>query len=299
MQRVSYDSLKVFDAAARAESFSRAADTLNLTKGAVSYQIKRLEEDLGFDVFRRIPRGVELTEKGRRLWHVSQSAFRLLDREIRELQEDRAARITIGMSTYFASRWLSPRLMRFTDAHPDIGIRLQPTNDLINLSVDQIDMAIRWGAGRWRDMQTERLFACPAFPTGGKALGYVAQHEGADAALAQGPLLHDRDGSVAWRDWHQAAGLSYQDRQAGLVIPDPNVRVQAVMDGQGIALNDSLVSAELEAGKLYRVSDVELADYGYHLAYPAGALNTAALRAFRDWIVEEGAAFAGGEGGSA
>ncbi|MEM7428976.1 MAG: LysR substrate-binding domain-containing protein [Pseudomonadota bacterium] len=289
MQRISYDGLKVFDAAARAKSFSAAADALNLTKGAVSYQIKRLEEDLGFAVFDRVPRGVELTEKGRRLWHASQSAFRGLDREIRELQEDRAARITIGMSTYFASRWLSQRLMRFTDAHQDIGLRLQPTNDLIDFSVDQLDMAIRWGAGRWRDMQTEPLFSCPAFPTANAGLAEIAENEGVGAALAARPLLHDRDGSGAWRDWHQAAGLPYQERHQGLAIPDPNVRVQAVMDGQGIALNDALVSNELGRGKLFRISAVELADYGYHLAYPAGAMNNPALSAFRDWIVGEGA----------
>ncbi len=288
MRKISYDSLRVFDAAARHGSFSLSARTLNLTKGAVSYQIKRLEQDLGFEVFRRVPRGVELTEKGRRLWHASQTAFSTLDREIAELRNDRMARITIGMSTYFASRWLSQRLMRFMAAHEEIGIRLQPTNDLMDFSVDRLDMAIRWGAGEWSDMKTERLFICPAFPTTGPALASLAQRDGVEAALNQGSLLQDRDGSTSWQDWYSAAGLPFPGDQEGLVIADPNVRVQAVMDGQGIALNDDLVSPEMREGKLFRISGVELVDYGYHRAYPAGALNDPALRAFRDWIVAEG-----------
>ena len=289
MSRISYDALRVFDAAARHTSFSSAAGELNLTKGAVSYQIKRLEEDLGFDVFRRMPRGVELTERGRRLWHASQSAFRTLDREIAELREDRTARITIGMSTYFASRWLSQRLMRFMVAHEEISIRLQPTTNLIDFVVDQLDMAIRWGAGRWKDTPTERLFSCPAFPTAGPGLAELARSAGIEAALARGPLLDDRDGSAAWQEWHKAAGLSFQAGVETLVIPDPNVRVQAVSDGQGIALNDALVGEELAQGKLFRLGEAALSDYGYHLAYPSGALANPALRAFRDWIVDEGA----------
>ena len=94
------------------------------------------------------------------------------------------------------------------------------------------------------------------------------------------PLLHDRDGSQAWIDWHAAAGLPYRAMRDGLVIPDPNVRVQAVIDGQGVALYDDLVAAELDAGRLTRISDVELADYGYHLAYQRGALDTPGLPTF-------------------
>ena len=110
---------------------------------------------------------------------------------------------------------------------------------------------------------------------------------GLEAALPDLPLLHDRDGSDAWRDWHQAAGLPYRPRRDGLVIPDPNVRVQAVIDGQGVALYDRLVADELTAGRLFQISPVELANYGYHLAYPRGALDTPGLRAFRDWILTE------------
>lgn len=283
----SYDSLRIFNVVARHLSFTRAAAELNLTKGALSYQISRLEQELGFLVFSRKHRSLALTEKGRRLWHVAEVAFRDLEQEIAGLREAAPDRITVGMSTYFASRWLSPRLMTFTAAHARIGLRLQPLVDLIDLRAHDIDMAIRWGKGDWTDLEIEPLFACPAFPTAGAVITGQITEQGLETAMATLPLLHDRDGSVAWPDWHEAAGLPYRSTRNDLVIPDPNVRVQAVIDGQGVALNDALVAQELAEGRLHKISNVELADYGYYLAYPKGALGTAAVSAFRDWIMVE------------
>jgi DNA-binding transcriptional LysR family regulator len=282
-----YDSLRLFDVVARHLSFTAAADELNLTKGAVSYRISRLERELGFPVFTRRHRAVALTEKGKRLWHASQVAYRDLDREIAGLREEAPGHIAIAMSTYFASRWLSPRLMTFIAGHPRIGLRLQPLVDLIDLRAQDIDMAIRWGKGDWSDMEVEPLFPCPAFPTAGAAIAERVADAGPAAALPGVPLLHDRDGSEAWLDWHRAARLPYRSTRDDLVIPDPNVRVQAVIDGQGVALNDRLIAAELTAGRLFRISTVELGNYGYYLAYPRGALDTPELKAFRDWIMAE------------
>ncbi len=286
----SFDSLRLFDVVAGHLSFTAAASELNLTKGAVSYQIARLEDELGFPLFTRGNRGIALTEKGQRLWHASRIAFRDLDREIAALREAAPERITIGTSTYFASRWLSPRLMTFLADHPGVGLRLQPLVDLFDLRSHHIDLAIRWGRGDWTDMEIEPLFACPAFPTAGAAIHRRAGEGGLEALLPGVPLLQDRDGSEAWGDWHAAAGLPYRPARDELVIPDPNVRVQAVIDGQGVALNDALVQEEMAAGRLYRISPVELSNYGYFLAYPKGALNIPGLKAFRDWIVAEAGA---------
>ncbi len=283
----SYDKLRLFDVAARHLSFTAAAHELSLTKGAVSYQINRLETELGFKVFARRNRGIALTEKGRMLWRAAQLAFHDLDREIAGLREEDPGRITIGLSTYFASRWLSPRLMTFMAGHPRIGLRLQPLIDLIDLRTEDIDMAIRWGKGDWTDMEIELLLPCPAKPTAGAAIARRIDDVGIEAALPDLTLLQDRDGSRAWADWHKAAGLPYRSQRDDLVIPDPNVRVQAVIDGQGAALNDSLVAAELSAGRLFQISAVELCDYGYYLAYPRGALDNPGLKAFHDWILGE------------
>ncbi len=285
----SFDSLRIFNVVARHLSFTKAAAELNLTKGALSYQIGRLERELGFPVFLRQHRSLALTGKGRRLWHVSEVALRDLEQEITGLREAAPNRITIGMSTYIASRWLSPRLMTFTAGHPRIGLRLQPLVDLIDLRAHNIDMAIRWGKGEWDDLEIEPLFACPAFPTAGAAIAGRIADRGMESVLATLPLLHDRDGSAAWRDWHAAANLPYRSTEGDLVIADPNVRVQAVIDGQGVALNDALVATELADGRLMQVSNIQLADYGYYLAYPKGALSTSAVSAFRDWIMQEAA----------
>ena len=283
----SYDNLRIFDVVARYLSFTAAARDLNLTKGAVSYQIARLENELGFKVFDRQHRGIALTDKGKKLWQMSQAAFQELEREIASLRDEYPAHITIGMSTYFASRWLSPRLMNFMAGYPQIGLRLQPLIDLIDLQTEKIDIAIRWGKGDWTDLEVESLFLCPAKPTAGAAIAKKIDELGIEAALPDLTLLQDRDGSQAWADWHKAAALPYRAGRDSLVIPDPNVRVQAVIDGQGIALNDALVAAEMSAGELFQVSAVELRDYGYFLAYPTDALSNPNLKVFRDWIVEE------------
>ena len=285
----SYDSLHVFDVVARRLNFTAAADELHLTKGAISYQIKRLESELGFPVFTRRHRGVALTQKGRVLAQTCQSLFGDLDSTIEGLRDNTAERITIGMSTYFASRWLSPRLMTFMADHPRFALRLQPLIDLIDLGAHDIDMAIRWGRGDWADLEIEPLLSCPAFVTAGAGIAKQVEEIGLDAVLSGTPLLHDRDGSDAWRDWFKAAGRAYPATPNDLVIPDPNVRVQAVIDGQGLALNDDLVGDDLVAGRLARLSPVALDDYGYFLAYPKGALNAAGCRAFRDWVLAEAA----------
>lgn len=283
----SYDSLRLFDVVARHRSFTSAANELNLTKGAVSYQINRLECELGFRVFARRHRSVGLTEKGKQLWRVSRGAFKDLEIEIARLREEDVEPITIGMSTYFASRWLSPRLMTFITDRPRVPLRLQPLVDLFDIENEDIDMAIRWGKGQWSDLKTEPLLRCPAFPTAGASLARRIEAVGLEHAFAELTLLQDRKGSDAWLDWHQAAGLPYRPARDTLVIPDPNVRVQAVINGQGVALNDSLVAKELAEGQLYKVSNVELHAYGYFLAYADDALENPSLRAFRDWIMLE------------
>lgn len=193
------------------------------------------------------------------------------------------------MSTYFASRWLSPRLMTFTVDHPKAGLRLQPLVDLVDLAPLGIDMAIRWGKGDWTDLEIEPLFPCPAFPTAGSVLaGRIAEND-LETVLPEIALLHDRDDSEAWRDWHKAAGIPYRKARDDLVVPDPNVRVQSVIDGQGVALNDALVAAELADGRLHRLSPVELTDYGYYLVYPKGALGNPSLQAFYDWLKRQAA----------
>ena len=285
----SFDNLRVFNLVARHVSFTAAASELNLTKGAVSYQMTQLEDDLGFKVFHRQKKGIELTEQGRLLLIASRQAYADLEKAIGNIRKSDSRDITIGLSTYFASRWLSPRLMRFMASHPDINLRIQPLIDLIDLGEVNVDLAIRWGKGDWNNPneQVESIFSCPAKLSAGKVIYRQILDQGVEATINKVKLLDDRDGSSAWQDWFYKAGIHHITKKNSLVIPDPNVRVQAVIDNQGVAINDALVSSEITQGVLHLYEDVVLEDYGYYLVYPMQALEQPAVRAFRNWVVEE------------
>ncbi len=286
-----FDYLRVFNVAARNLSFSGAADELNLTKGAVSYQIRRLEEELGFAVFHRGKRGVTLTDAGRRLWQTSQEAHQAVEDRIEDIRGHSGRRITVAMATYFASRWLSPRLMTFISGHPDIALLLHPTVGIVDFQSGDIDMAVRWGKGDWPEMEVEPLISCPAWLVASADTAETIVRDGVETVLRRMTLLGDDQYSDAWRDWHDACDIAYRPAYESLSIPDPNVRLEAVINGQGVAFYDRLAEPELSDGRLVRVSDVELTDYGFFLTYPKGALKQPARRAFRDWIVAEAAEF--------
>ncbi len=280
-----YEGLRTLTVVARHGSISAAAGELTLTKGAVSHQIKALEAELGFSVLHRLSRGVRPTQKGEQLLHAAKSAFGTLDRQIQALREEARRSVTLGLSTYLASRWLSPRLMEFVQTHPAVRLRLQPMVSLFELEREGIDIAIRWGNGDWSDMAVRPLFACPAWPAAAPALAQTIADRGLEVGFAGTVLLDDRDGSTAWAEWLERAGLPPRRRRARLTIPDPNVRVQAVVDGQGLAIQDALVEPEIASGRLARISEIALEDYGYHLAVPPGAMDNPDVSILADWLL--------------
>jgi LysR family glycine cleavage system transcriptional activator len=282
----SYHSLRFFDAVARHLSVSAAAIELNQSKGSVSYQIGKLESELGFKLFHRAHARLTLTPEGQRLWHVSQAALSQIDREIAQLRGLESETVTVGMLTYFSSRWLSPRLTRFFEAYPRVSLRIEPLSSIESLRSVSVDLAILWGIGDWRGTRCELLFDCPAVPTGNAEAALKIKDMGTDRAIQALPLLGDSSGDSGWRAWHEAAGLPYRPSRASLVVPDSNSRVQAVIDGQGLALWDRLVTSEYKAGKLVAVSETWLESSGYYIVYPKPALSRAAV-AFQDWILLE------------
>ncbi len=284
-----HDNLRTFITVARRASFSAAAIELNLTKGAISHQMRNLEDELGFKLFHRLPSGVSLTEKGQQLLATAEQSFNEIETAISRLKVPEEQFVTLAVSTYFASRWLSSRLMHFMKAHPLIRLRIQPMVDLLDLQDAGVDLAIRWGDGNWSDVKSDRLFPCPAFATGAIGTNKRIKSQGFSTLT----LLKDREGSTAWEDWHKVARMPFEAKGDTLVIPDPNVRVQAVMDGQGIALNDGLISAELEAGHLEQVMDYRLEDYGYFLAFMPGAKSSSAVMKFADWLLKQGSEYQG------
>ena len=282
----SYDSLKIFDTVARFLSMTKAADEVHQSKGSISYQVGKLEADLGFRLFERAHATLELTEEGRRLWHVSQTALSQIDREIEDLRGTTSGAVTIGALTYFSSRWLSPRLTRFFEANPGISLRIEPLNSVDMMRSLKIDMAVLWGIGGWEGHKSELLLSLPAIPTANRVLAEQVKQLGLAEAVRQLPLLGDSSGDAGWRAWHKAAGLPYAPSRSSLTIPDSNSRVQAVVDGQGIALWDDLVAFEFGDGTLVRLSDVRVENAGYFLVFTDQPMSQSA-EAFLDWLRAE------------
>ena len=283
----SYDMLRTFQVVAQNLSMTAAALQLNQSKGSVSYQIKTLEQQLGFTLFERANARLHLTSEGRRLLKVSQVSLDQIDQEIEGLRYKEPAPLTIALQTYFLSRWLSPRLMRFTAAHPEIGLRFVPLNFIGEMESIDADISICWAKEGMIDAPHERLFACPACPTGNSYIAHKVRKEGLDNVILSTPLLLDSSESKGWQDWFDLAGLDFSQSQKGLSVADSNSRVQAVIDGQGIALWDQLVTPEVNSGHLQYLSDIWLDEYGYYVHANEGGVENKALKLFLDWLIVE------------
>ena len=282
----SYDALKTFDAVARRLSITAAAEALHQSKGAISYQIGKLESDLGFRLFERANARLTLTEPGRRLWHVSQAALGQIDLEIADLRGAASDTVTVAMLTYFSSRWLSPRLTRFFESHPGVSLRIEPISSIEMLDSVDADFAILWGIGAWSGIESELLLPRPAVPVASPELAATVNEMGLAKAIGTLPLLGDSSGDIGWRAWHKVAGLPYRPSRTSLTIPDSNSRVQAVIDGQGLGLWDAMVQPEFDQGTLVPVSDVWLETAGYYVVNPGAGLKPAADDFLR-WLMGE------------
>jgi len=279
----SYDSLKVFDAVARKQSMTAAATDLNLSKGSISYQISKLEDNLGFALFERINARLQLTENGRRIWNVSLNALQQIDQEIEDIRGSDTRALCIGALTYFSSRWLSPRLMDFFEKNAGFSLRIEPINSLADLKTKDVDLAILWGVGEWKEYESRLLLRLPSVPTANATIAKEVRILGIEAAVKQVPLLGDSSGDTGWRAWHRAVGLPYLPSKSSLTIPDSNSRVQAVIDGQGIALWDRLVAPEIKSGQLVELTDRKLDTSGYYLVFTKDPHATQ-VQAMIDWL---------------
>ncbi len=236
----SMDALKVFESAARQLSFSLAAQELFLTKGAVSYRIRKLEADLDCALFRRSVRQVYLTNSGQELLQTTQRVFADLTRSIEQIKPHGARRdVLIGVTTYVALRWLSPRLSGFGDANPEISILLQHAVNAEDFRIQDVDFAIRWCQMEGQDSRNRLLeLPMPLFPVCSPEL--LGRHEQyADAGdlevgefssptLASIPLLCEDRPLDLWQTWYgQQQPLTNPRR----IIADANVRTQAAIDG--------------------------------------------------------------------
>ncbi|HUC16559.1 MAG TPA: transcriptional regulator GcvA [Acetobacteraceae bacterium] len=284
------NTLPDFEAAARHLSFTKAAEELHVTHGAVSRQVKSLEDHLGLRLFRRMNRALRLTDEGQAY---AQSVREMLDSladATRRLSLPKEGReLTVSTTYSFTSGWLVPRLGRFRALHPDIDVRLQANEQITDFARDNVDLAIRYGRGHYPGLSAERFMGDDYVPVCSPRLlkGEYPLKKPAD--LRHHVLLHDEGTEVDWRMWLMAAGVEGVDASRGPIFSHSSMVVQAAIRGEGVALGrTSLIEEELASGQLVRLFDLRLkAELAYYIVYPPRSLERPKVRAFRDWLLAE------------
>ncbi|MCW5593732.1 MAG: transcriptional regulator GcvA [Burkholderiales bacterium] len=286
-------ALRAFEATARSRSLSRAAETLHVTHGAISHQIKSLESDLGVRLVERSGRGVRLTEEGERFATRVRAAFAELMTGVQELaarSNPRQLRVSIAPS--LAARWLLPRIGRFNAQHPDVDLIVSSTMALVDFQRDEVDVGIRYGFGKWEGVRAEHLFDDAFFPVCSPRIAGGVPRRPAD--LARYTLL--RADGEPWKPWFEAAGLDWPEPERGPFFSDSALLMQAAAEGQGIALGRrSLLANDERNGVLVRPFAIETpGERRIYLVYPPRNADSPKVAAFRAWIKAELAADARG-----
>ncbi len=284
-------SLRTFEVAARYLSFTRAAEELHVTQAAVSHQIKSLEEFLGTKLFYRRNRELVLTEQGLDyLPAVKQSFETLYEATRRLMNKEDVDSLTVSALPSFTSRWLIPRLGRFLDKHPDINILINPSRTLSTFSDDGVDVAIRYGNGKYAGMFSERLIQDDIFPVCSPKLLKRRKALRKPQDLKHQVLLHD-DRHGDWQTWLLAAGVKGVDATRGPIITDSGMLIQAAVEGHGVALARGVLAAnELKAGRLVRPFELRLpSEYAYYIVCPQGTADRPNIKSFSEWLLREAA----------
>lgn len=283
-------ALPDFEAAARHLSFTKAADELHVTHGAVSRQVKALEEHLGVPLFRRLNRTLLLTDEGQAYVGVVRELLeRLAEATDRLKKRDERGGLTVSTTGSFAIKWLVPRLARFRAAHPEIDVRLHANDALVDFSRDDVDIAIRYGRGQYSGLRAERLMTEDFVPVCSPALLKGPHPLRAPDDLRHFPLLHEEGTQIDWRMWLMAAGVEGVDPTRGPTYSHGSMVMMAAINGEGAALGrTALIAEDLAAGRLVKPFDLALAaEWAYYIVYPPRALARPKVAAFRDWLLQE------------
>jgi LysR family transcriptional regulator, glycine cleavage system transcriptional activator len=292
----SLPALKVFEAAGRHLSFTDAAAELCVTTSAVSRQVRALETELGRKLFERGARGLTLTRDGAAyLAHVA-DALRRIDQATQSLRGDGAGaarKLRLSVLASFAGNWLVPRLPAFERAHPGIDVEMEATTRYADFARDPVDVAIRFGTGPWEGLASEPLFPLEFYPVcrPDRVKGDPPLRTPAD--LAHHTWLEEVHVPTAWSLWLAAAGVAGIEPVRRLAYDHAQLMLDAAMAGQGIALtSDVLGERALREHRLVRLFDVRAASpWTYHLVTRPEEREAPHVRAFREWIVGEMAAW--------
>jgi LysR family transcriptional regulator, glycine cleavage system transcriptional activator len=283
------NALKAFEAAARHESFTRAAEELSVTQGAVSHQVKALEAELGLKLFNRERQRLVITEAGAGYLIVIRDALdRIAMGTERLLQRQTSGALTISTSPDFAAKWLVHRLGRFSEAHPEIDLRVSATLHHVDFAGEDVDLAVRHGDGNWPGLMTQRLCNEELFPVCSPKLLAGRQRIKQARDVLKFPLLHIGD-RRDWSKWLQQVGVEDVEISQGVVMNRDSMAIDAAVDGQGIVLaRTTLASWDLLCGRLVTplTSALKVAKT-YWVVSPKATAELPKIVAFREWLRSE------------
>ena len=288
------NSLRAFEATARHLSFQNAAEELSVTPGAISQQIKKLEDILQTPLFHRNNRAVTLTKAGRVLQPDLSRGFESLDDAVQQLKQSAEHQhITVSMTPSFAAKWLVPRLEKWTAQQPNVDVRISASLGLANFGPDGVDLGVRFGSGNYDGLTSALLLkesfvvvCSPIFIDGSKQIKTPEDLHDHTLIHVSGP---QGTPGTDWQEWLKSAGVDGIDTSRGLVFDDTAVAILAAIGGQGVLLSRrALVEDDITADRLALPFDLDLPlEFAWRIVAPEGKLKRPEVCAFRDWLLSE------------
>lgn len=300
------NALRAFEVAARHMSFTKAAEELHVTPAAISQQIKTLEAYIGMPLFHRYSSGLTLTKAAEAALPALQEGFIGVAQGMQHLRKVSSPnRLDVWVAPSFAIKWLMPRLNRFTDSHPEVDLRLNASDELMDTDSTTIsdsakhfrqqgiDIAVRFGDGHYPGCRVDRLMSASVVPMCSPALlkDRFRPLRNADDLLSHA-LLYDEtpyEGRPDWKDWLERAGVKHANSATGLHFNHVSLALQAACDGQGVVLSiEQLAQIDIEQGRLVVPFDLRIElESAYHIVSLGESEEESAATQFRQWLLTE------------
>ncbi len=286
------NALRVFEAAARHLSFTRAADELAVTPAAVGQHIRALEDVLGVVLFKRSARSLDLTPEAERALPALREGFEQFEEAVRVMQQAQGSTVlTLSVPPSFAAKWLVPRLDGYTHTRPQMQIRVLAQERLADFAGENLDLAVRYGAGDYSDLHVEQLMTEDVAAMASPDVARMFSHP---QDLTSAVLIHD-DSSLedsdasSWQQWLKAAGVEHPGADRGLRFNLSSLVIEAAATGKGVALvKQTLAAGELQSGRLVRLFNSSAkAKFAYWMVAPEPQWRQKKVQEFVSWLKSE------------
>jgi len=291
------NSLRAFEAVGRHLSFSKAASELNVTPGAISQQVRGLEDFLDIKLFKRRNRSIVLTDSGQVFLPLLSDGFSHIAEAVDSVRRSQGDEpLTISAAPSFTSKWLIPRLCKFQALHPEIDVRIDASSRLVDFVREDIDVGIRFGTGEIEGLDSNYLFSFDLIPVCSPDLKHEGKAVQNLSDIRHHTLLHSQDTDFDpsfpdWAMWLATACVDDVDASRGMFFSQGEMVIEAAIEGQGIALGASvMVAGALESGRLVQPFETRLpVRLSFHLITTRQKSRSPKIGAFRQWILDESA----------